>query len=169
MKKILGYILLVLGILSCQKMVTPVSIPEQPVTPLPPVKESTAGTPFAQRISLQLDNWHADSAFLQLPSDYYAAKSTDKYPLLVFLNGVFEGSKYGNLRKLKRLGPPKYMMDSLRFQFTVNGKTESMIVVCPQSYNGYRPPNSTNQVIDSMIARYRVDVHRIYLTGLSAG
>lgn len=44
-----------------------------------------------------------------------------------------------------------------------------MIIVCPQSDNGYHPPKFTNQVIDSMIAHYRVDTNRIYLTGLSAG
>jgi dienelactone hydrolase len=44
-----------------------------------------------------------------------------------------------------------------------------MIVICPQSERGFRRPHTTNEIIDYMVANYRIDTKRIYLTGLSAG
>lgn len=172
MKKVLFCFLIVLGVTACQKQIVPLPIPTPPVTFIPAIDEpedSIICTPFLQRLLLQLDRTHSDSAFLQLPCAYNGENSTEKYPLLIFFNGVFEGSNYGGLKKMKKLGPPKFMVDSLRYSFIVNGKTENFIVVCPQSENGFRGPLSTNQVIDLMIAKYRVDTNRIYLTGLSAG
>lgn len=172
MKNLLPYLIIVLFVAACQKQTIPLPIPEPPSVDIPgpdDQKDSISCTPFLQRMLVQLDRTHADSAFLQLPCAYNAENNTETYPLLIFFNGVFEGSNYGNLNKMKKLGPPKYMVDSLRYTFTVRGKTENLIVVCPQSKNGFRVPVSTNQVIDFMIAKYRVDTNRIYLTGLSAG
>jgi predicted peptidase len=126
-------------------------------------------SPYMQRTFVQRDAYHGDSAWLQLPVHYNSGFDTEKYPLLIFLNGRFEGSDYGNLNKMLRWGVPKFMADSLRFAFNVTGKNQGMIVVCPQSRNGYPTPGTINQTIDYMLAKYRVDVSRIYLTGLSSG
>jgi predicted peptidase len=145
---------------------------QPPQDTLPPSTDTVAAincTPFLQRTIVQRDAHHADSAFLQLPCAYYEENNKERYPLLIFLNGMYEGSNYGKLNKLLKLGPPKYMADSLRFKFNAGGKKHHMIVVCPQSEVGFRKPWSTNQVIDYMISKYRVDTTRIYLTGLSAG
>src|SRR5215212_134127 len=114
MKKNLLGVVLLLSILSCQKQVIIPDIPEQPVTEVPVPSDSRNCTPSAAHISVQLDRWHADSALLQLPCAYDAQNSTEKYPLLVFLNGTGEGSNEGNLMKLKRWGPPRYMLDGAR-------------------------------------------------------
>lgn len=184
MKKALLFVGLVFCLAACQKMVVPMPVItppdtvaiQPPLDTLPPATDTIPTTdtvtngicpPFMQRTIVQRDARHADSALLQLPCGYDA--TDERYPLLVFLNGMYEGSDYGTLDKLLRLGPPKYMTDSIRFTFMVNGKKQPMIVVCPQSEMGFRKPRSTNQVIDYMVSNYRVDTSRIYLTGLSAG
>jgi predicted peptidase len=97
------------------------------------------------------------------------ATETAKYPLLLFLNGALEGSQYGNLSKLMTVGPPVFIADSMRFAFDVAGTNYKMIVVAPQSPTGFRNPQAVNTIIDYMIAHYRIDESRIYLTGVSAG
>lgn len=126
-------------------------------------------SPFMQRTVVELDAYHKDSAWLQLPVHYNSGFDTEKYPLVIFLNGRFESADYGNLRKLLRWGVPKFMADSLRFTFDVAGKQQQLIMLSPQSANGYPSPTAINQIIDYMVAKYRVDVSRIYLTGLSSG
>lgn len=160
MRKTLHYVILIFGIAACQKGVNPPDPPNpEPVTPPPPVAQTPDSnslcTPFAQHIFVQRDRTHGDSALLQLPCTYSAQNNTEKYPLLIFLNGSGEASDHGNL--------------SNRFEFQIGGKVQPVIVVCPQSENGFRAPHTTNEVIDYMIATYRVDITRIYLTGLSAG
>lgn len=126
-------------------------------------------SPFMQRTLVELDAYHKDSAWLQVPVHYNSGFDTEKYPLVIFLNGRFEGSEYGNLKKMLKWGVPNFMADSLRFAFDVAGKNQQMIVLCPQSVNGYPSPGAINQVIDYMLLKYRVDPSRIYLTGLSSG
>lgn len=126
-------------------------------------------TPFMQRTLVQLDPYHADSAWLQLPAHYKSGFDVEKYPLVIFYNGRYEGADYGNLRKLLKWAVPKFMADSIRFSFDVAGKKEQLIMLCPQTSNGYPSQSSINQTIDYMLAKYRVDPSRIYLTGLSSG
>ncbi len=170
MKKVFTCIILVLAIAACRKSIVPLTlpVPRTDSTAVATATSDTSCTPFMQRTSIQLDAWHIDSALLQLPSRYYA-NATKKFPILIFLNGVKEGTDYGPLTKLLKWGPPTFMADSLRFSFSVNSEEQSYIVVCPQSANGFRSPLTTNQVIDYMISKYQVDTTRIYLTGLSAG
>jgi predicted peptidase len=174
MKKVLLFSLAFLCLAACKKQIVPLPDNPGPVEPPPPVdpppNDTVAFTPFLQRVKIKFNPTHADSAILQLPARYNAAsESQQRYPLLVFLNGVYEGSNHGTLRKMMRLGPPKYMADSMRFSFDAGGKTHHYIVVCPQSTHGFRLPITTDQIISYMIAKYRVDTTRIYLTGLSAG
>ena len=172
MRKTLHAIIIASVLVACQRQIDPPTSQPTPntiTTPAQGTTDTVVCTPFAQHILVQLDAWHADSALLQLPCSYNVKANTEKYPLLIFLNGTGESAKHGNLKKLKKWGPPHYMLDSMRFEFKVAGKMQPMIVVCPQSETGYRSPLTTNQVIDFMIAKYRVDASRIYLTGLSAG
>lgn len=126
-------------------------------------------SPFMQRTVVELDAYHKDSAWLQVPVHYNSGFDTEKYPLLIFLNGRGEAANEGNLRMLLKWGVPKFMADSLRFAFNVAGKNEQMIVITPQSSNGYPSQYAINQTIDYMMRKYRVDASRIYLTGLSSG
>jgi len=188
MKTFIPFLILLSFFSACQKQITPPVIPEPPSVDVPidstvitdsTIVDSTAAdssltgtvvcTPFMQRTIVQLDKTHADSALLQLPCAYNAENKNERYPLLIFLNGMYEGSDYGNLNKLLTLGLTRYMADSARFSFTSGGQKYNFIVVCAQSANGFRKPKTTNQIIDYMVANYQVDTTRIYLTGLSAG
>jgi predicted peptidase len=64
----------------------------------------------------------------------------------------------GHLLELKSLPP----------NFVVNGKNFSFIYICPQYWD---TPNGeqVKQLIDTLKAKYRVDLSRIYLAGLSVG
>jgi predicted peptidase len=166
MKKLLAILILVVSIAACRKHSNPPDAPTPPEPEPQPEVDSTCG-PLMQRTYIQRDASHGDSALIQLPCHY---KIEDKpYPLVIFFNGKYEGSKYGNLTKLFKLGPPHYMSDSLRFTFNVNNETFNMIVACPQSPEGFVNPLTINQTIDYLVKTYRVDTTRIYLTGLSAG
>jgi len=126
-------------------------------------------SPFMQRTIVQLDTYHKDSACIQVPEHYYSGFDTEKYPLVIFFNGRYEGSDYGNLRAMLKWGVPKFMADSIRFTFNLAGTNQQMIMLCPQSSNGYPSQYDIGKTIDYMLAKYRVDPSRIYLTGLSSG
>jgi predicted peptidase len=166
MKKLLAILIMVVSIAACRKHSNPPDTPTIPDPEPQPEVDSTCG-PLMQRTFIQRDFNHGDSAWLQLPCHY---KIEDKsYPLVIFFNGKFEGSRFGNLSKMLKLGPPHFMADSLRFSFNVNNETSNMIVACPQSPEGFVNPLTINQIIDYLVKTYRVDTTRIYLTGLSAG
>jgi predicted peptidase len=95
---------------------------------------------------------------LFLPKSY-AAPSTEKFPLIIFLHGSGEGGT--DLAKVKAHGPPKLVDTDPRFPF---------VVVSPQAPEGEAWDIAK---LDSLLAviqkNYRVDQSRIYLTGLSLG
>ena len=88
-----------------------------------------------------------------------AFKTQSRWPLIVFLHG---GDQSGNdLELLKLNGPPKYALTNPGFPF---------VVVAPQLpagkiWNGDVVAGLTKQVV----ARFRIDPSRVYLTGLSTG
>jgi predicted peptidase len=95
---------------------------------------------------------------LFLPADY--DKDPDKkWPLIFFLHG--SGERGNNVNMVKAHGPPKIVETKKDFPF---------IVVSPQC-----PPNTgwqpmeLNLLLDRILAGYRVDADRVYLTGLSMG
>ena len=134
----------------------------------PPVYDSTPG-PFLQRTSVKLSGSNRDSGWLQLPVHYNSGTDTEKYPLVIYFNGKFESAQFSSLRGMLDIGIPKFLADSLRFTFNAAGKEEELIVLCPQSDNGYPSAASINETIDYMISNYRVDASRIYLVGISSG
>jgi len=101
------------------------------------------------KISIEFDY------YLYLPKEY---NDKDKFPLILFLHG--SGERGSNLKLIKKWGLPK-MVDSLAIPF---------IVISPQC-----PANvdwdlyALKALIDNTIKNYKVDVSRIYLTGLSMG
>lgn len=95
---------------------------------------------------------------LSLP-DGYAADKTKKWPLIVFLHG--SGERGDNLNLLKKHGPPKLIAAGQKFPAIVAS------LQCPvgQIWNSI----GVKAVADHLVSTLRVDVDRIYLTGLSMG
>lgn len=95
---------------------------------------------------------------LYLPKDY-ASEATKRWPLLLFLHGA--GERGHDLAKVAVHGPPKLVKQNREFPF---------LIVSPQCPAGQRWDNTVLlALLDDVIARYKVDPKRIYLTGLSMG
>lgn len=106
-----------------------------------------------------------------LPEDYYA-NPTKKYPLLLFSHGIGEcgdGSST-SLEKVWKNGLPKLIQEQ-KFpkSFTVNGEQFSFIVISPQYSKTWVNGSDLDVFVKYVLDKYRVDVSRIYFTGLSMG
>ncbi len=97
-----------------------------------------------------------------LPSNYREAKKP--LPLILFLHGSGERGE-GNLPLVKMHGPPKIVETKPDFPFIVVSPQ------CPKGVNWLDPDQMShlNELLDFVIANYRVDASRVYLTGLSMG
>jgi predicted peptidase len=93
---------------------------------------------------------------LYLPKDY--GKGGKESPLLLFLHGA--GETGSDIEKIKVHGPPKLL---------AAGKDLPFIVVSPQAPKRGWVPQALNALLDDIIATYKVDKDRVYLTGLSMG
>ena len=95
---------------------------------------------------------------LDLPEDYNPA-ARKRWPLLLFLHGA--GERGTDLKLVAKHGPPKAVTQKKDFPF---------IIVSPQC-----PPEqiwddeALLALLDHIIARFRIDILRVYLTGLSMG
>lgn len=104
-----------------------------------------------------------------LPQGY--SSTSQNYPLLIFCHGSGE---YGfgtptDITKVLKNGTPKQINQGIfPTYFVVNADTFRYIVLSPQ-FIQYPSPQDINNIIDYAIQNYRIDINRIYLTGLSAG
>ena len=101
----------------------------------------------------------------------YNTKDLLKYPLLVYIHGSGDIG-YGTPTEMKlilRSGPPRVMsLGEFPDSFSVNGKSFRFIMICPQFYL-LPSVADIDSVINFCIATYKVDLSRVYLTGLSMG
>jgi predicted peptidase len=88
----------------------------------------------------------------------YEEKPDEKWPLILFLHG--SGERGEELAKVKIHGPPKIVESKSEFPF---------IVVSPQARRRGWNPDALKALLDEVLADYRVDPDRVYLTGLSMG
>ena len=97
-------------------------------------------------------------AMVQLP-DGYEENPNQKWPLLLFLHGA--GERGDDINQVGRWGPPKLAKAGRKFPF---------IIVAPQcpEHGWWRGPE-LKAYIDNMLTEYRVDLNRVYCTGLSMG
>lgn len=96
---------------------------------------------------------------LFLPEDY--GKINKQWPMILFLHGA--GERGSDLEIVKKHGPPKIVKDKKDFPF---------MVVSPQCPANSWWPDETDVLIsllDDIVARYDIDINRVYLTGLSMG
>ncbi len=118
-------------------------------------------------VSVRVDD-NCAGYYAALPSRYDS--SHKKYPLIIFVHGIGElGNGTTDLPKMLVTGLPR-MISKKQFppSFAVNGKNYSFIVISPQFKA--RPDNTQfNNLVQHVIKKYRVDLSRIYITGLSMG
>lgn len=106
------------------------------------------------------------NAYVHLPNDYLDSPAK-QYPVIVFISGV--GEIGTDPAKMLVYGPGKYIAEGHNMVFNVNGKLEKPIVISLQPPTGWPQPATINTRIDSILARWRIDPGRLYLTGLSMG
>ena len=120
-------------------------------------------TAFTQQFLTTIAGWNA---YVHLPDDYNSNPQL-KYPLIVFWPGVDEVGT--DPTKLLIHGPSKFINDGWNGHVTVNGKTEKPIIISVQPTTAWPVIPLVNTRLDSIILRWRVDVNRMYFTGLSHG
>src|SRR5215212_8444541 len=105
-----------------------------------------------------------------LPQGYNPA-TTETYPLIIFAHGAGETGD-GSAAQLPRVlthGVPKLInLGQFPTSFTVGGQTHRFIVISPQ-FIGWPAPADMNAVLDYAVAHYKVNINRVYVTGLSMG
>lgn len=97
--------------------------------------------------------------YLYYPDDYQEEQDK-KFPLLLFLHGGGESGE--RLETVKRIGPPKLIVQGKKFPF---------LILAPQNPNEKKWWNTRaiKQLLDSVVSDNSIDPQRIYLTGLSRG
>jgi predicted esterase len=123
-----------------------------------------------QKAVYEIVNPYISGYYESLPNDY--ATSGKKYPVLIFLHGLGEvgNGSASDIKSVLRNGPPKVINDGkFPASFLVNNQNFSFIVISPQLNANIRNASVVSSLIDYVIAKYRVDTDRIYLTGLSMG
>lgn len=129
------------------------------------VDELSPGDRFLGHKAYVLGSTDAPYGYLVYESE--GRQANEKLPLLIFLHG---GDETGNserqhvaLRSVAKHGPSRYIKNG-----QWNPPTP-MIVVSPQTTDGWWRPKMLHAFIEYLIDHYPVDKSRIYLTGLSRG
>lgn len=118
----------------------------------------------AQQFLTKIDGWNA---YVHLPAEY-ADSVQKRYPLIIFITGLGETGTTAS--KILVHGPAKFIAAGATMEFNVNGKIEKPIVISMQPVDPWAPnPFVVNRKVDSIIARWRIDLQRINGTGLSMG
>lgn len=103
----------------------------------------------------------------------YSSSPTKNFPLYIVLQGVSElgdGSTAQLPKVLNPWGSPPWQINQGKWpsSFTVNGASFSFIVFTPQFSSSFGA-NDIKSAIDYCVSHYRVDLSRIYLSGISMG
>lgn len=117
----------------------------------------------AQQFLTKIDGWNA---YVHLPAEYTDSASKS-YPVIIFIPGT--GETGTDPSKLLSYGPSKFVAAGHNMEFSVNGKVEKPIVISLQPVALWPNAALINRKLDSVFARYRCDMQRVNVTGLSMG
>jgi predicted esterase len=163
-----GTLVLIISLLlfSCKKDAAPLRPAPGPV-PLPVNDVVETAPHILTPISKKINNV-IHGLYEALPANY--SKTTKNYPLIIFVPGAGQvGTTHVELNYLLHDGLAKLIAEK-KFppNFVVNGKNYSFIVLTPQLSH---VPTSQEMLsfLEFAKANYRVDVSRIYFSGLSMG
>ncbi|MGD8240603.1 MAG: prolyl oligopeptidase family serine peptidase [Armatimonadota bacterium] len=121
------------------------------MTAHPPVRQSH------QSLEKTITKVLAAKYLLYLPQGY--EEGDEAWPLMLFLHGA--GERGDDLERLKILGPPKIAEERQDFPF---------VLVSPQCpADEWWSIQVLDALLDEIIAGYRIDEDRVYLTGVSMG
>lgn len=120
--------------------------------------EKSGGTQTAQHFAITQTRELSADYLLYLPTDYDAS-SGKRWPLIFFLHGA--GERGSDVWMVAKHGPPKVATHMTNFPF---------IVVSPQCPEGkIWTDDLLLALLDDVEKKYAVDLHHVYLTGLSMG
>jgi predicted peptidase len=123
-----------------------------------PPASGAGGTQSAQHFSVTQTRILSADYLLYLPAGY-ETNSGKQWPLIFFLHGA--GERGSDVWMVVKHGPPKVDTQATNFPF---------IVVSPQCPAGKIWSNDVLiALLDEVEKAYAVDLHRVYLTGLSMG
>jgi predicted peptidase len=89
----------------------------------------------------------------------YSPEGADRWPLMLFLHGA--GERGSDLQKLRKYGPPRMVESDPDFPF---------ILIAPQcGAASYWQPRPLFALLDDAQERFRVDLERVCVTGVSMG
>ena len=131
--------------------------PAAPKAAPAPTSAPAPGKQEPQKFEKQVTVTYKSNYLLYLPPEY--GKEPDKkWPLIVFLHG--SGERGTDLNAVKTHGPPK----------VVERRSLPFVVLSPQCPSGdWWRPEEIMALTDEIIAKYKLDRDRVYLTGLSMG
>ncbi|MEO8109824.1 MAG: T9SS type A sorting domain-containing protein [Ginsengibacter sp.] len=141
---------------------------------LPTLLLLAAGNTFCQTLTPKyISTSSLSNGFYEYLPQGYDPTSNKTYPLLLCFGGYGEngdGSPAQLPYVIQIYGATGWQITQGIFptSFNVNGQDYKFIVLFPQ-FTGVASPQSINDFIDFAILHYRVDVIRIYMTGLSLG
>lgn len=110
----------------------------------------------------RLPRYYGPGYLLYLPEGYEADEEKT-WPLLFFLHGY--GDRGDNLLLLPKASPFMMIREKGPLPFII---VAPLLSTSHQDYSAF-PDNYMNEALDEILADYRVDRKRIYLTGLSMG
>lgn len=136
-----------------------------PANPLPATVTAAAeiaggsNTAFSEQRNVFTHNGKTRQYLLVFPAEY--ARDTRHWPLILFLHG--SSGRGLNLDLVKQYGPPLIAEQHPSFPFVV------LAPQCPEEEYWTDNADLLAALLDDVLARYRLDRDRVYLTGTSMG
>jgi predicted peptidase len=113
---------------------------------------------FPQKVLIDSPGIEYMDYLLFLPSNYYKEENK-KWPMILFLHG--KGERGNDIEVLRKVVVPTLLEENKDFPFIV------VSPLCPG--DRYWEPLILKKLLDDISRKLRIDMDRIYLTGLSMG